>query len=151
MYAHRHSWFRPGRGNLHAIQAHFCRSTVKSHIHKQKFTVAVLCVYRHLYEYAHSHSWFRPGHGDLHASLELYSKCQDGRFRREDHTGYKMPAYCTPLEVGLASSKAVGFAVLIDIHVLRHCRLMCCLPDHFWKCLWMGLSLLLCISSLRLG
>lgn len=51
-----------------------------------------------LYEYAEEHGWFQPGHGDLKASLELYSKCQDGRFRREDHTGYKMPAYCTPLE-----------------------------------------------------
>lgn len=54
---------------------------------------------RQLYEYAEEHGWFQPGHGDLKASLELYSKCQDGRFRREDHTGYKMPAYCTPLEV----------------------------------------------------
>ena len=54
---------------------------------------------RELYQYAHDRGWFMPGHGDLNACLELYSKCQDGRFRREDHTGYKMPVFCTPLEV----------------------------------------------------
>ncbi|KAL0045856.1 hypothetical protein WJX82_006850 [Trebouxia sp. C0006] len=51
-----------------------------------------------LYQYAHDRCWFRPGHGDLNACLEKYSKCQDGRFRREDHTGYKLPYFCTPLE-----------------------------------------------------
>ena len=55
--------------------------------------------FRQLYQYAHDRQWFQPGHGDLYACLELYSKCQDGRFRREDHTGYKLPIFCTPLEV----------------------------------------------------
>ncbi|KAL3147107.1 hypothetical protein ABBQ38_015063 [Trebouxia sp. C0009 RCD-2024] len=54
--------------------------------------------FRQLYQYAHERQWFQPGHGDLYACLELYSKCQDGRFRREDHTGYKLPFFCTPLE-----------------------------------------------------
>ena len=58
---------------------------------------------RELHQYAHDRKWFRPGHGDLFACLELYSKCQDGRFRREDHTGYKMPFFCTPLEVNDSS------------------------------------------------
>ncbi|KAL0043308.1 hypothetical protein WJX79_001115 [Trebouxia sp. C0005] len=61
-----------------------------------------------LYQYAHDRHWFRPGHGDLKACLEKYSKCQDGRFRREDHTGYKLPYFCTPLEAWSAPASNSG-------------------------------------------
>ncbi|DBA73503.1 TPA: hypothetical protein ACH3X1_011529 [Trebouxia sp. C0004] len=61
-----------------------------------------------LYQYAHDRHWFRPGHGDLKACLEKYSKCQDGRFRREDHTGYKLPYFCTPLQAWSAPASNPG-------------------------------------------
>ncbi len=68
------------------------------HVTSRPLNGSDIC-YRQLFQYAHDKQWFQPGHGDLYACLELYSKCQDGRFRREDHTGYKMPIFCTPLEV----------------------------------------------------
>ncbi|MEW5311127.1 MAG: hypothetical protein WDW38_002867 [Sanguina aurantia] len=65
-------------------------------------------LYHDLLRYSAERSLTVAGHGDFNLRLEEYVKCDDGRYHREDHLGYLLPAETITLLEGFEEEAAAG-------------------------------------------